>query len=223
MKPKKSKVKRFQEGGLPDYEREPSFEDKAQQGAAVAEYKMGKGMNPNLSDDLNFKEAFKAARDFGDKTFTWRNKKYTTELASAKPAAKSTPAPAAMPSKEEIDKERTRMEDIGKKQALVRVEPENYIPGTGLLKNIIKRGLRTISPPKQIGNRPSPPKQIGNQPTKMLPYRKSAAAKKADAEESGAMKGDVRGDELRYKKGGTVKNSASKRADGCAIRGKTRA
>ena len=33
----------------------------------------------------------------------------------------------------------------------------------------------------------------------------------------------VRKDVLGYKKGGSVKSSASKRADGCAIRGKTRA
>jgi hypothetical protein len=83
------KKHKFNEGGLPDYEREPSFEDKAQQGAAVAEYKVGKGMNPNLSADMTFKEAFAAARKEGDKTFEWRGKKYTTELASSKP---KTPA-----------------------------------------------------------------------------------------------------------------------------------
>jgi hypothetical protein len=35
-------------------------------------------------------------------------------------------------------------------------------------------------------------------------------------------KGDVRGGSVGYKKGGSVKSSASKRADGCAQRGKTR-
>lgn len=80
------KVKKYAEGGevLPDYEREPSDEDKAQQGAAIAQYKVDKGMNPNLSDDMTFKEAFAAARKEGDKKFTWRGKDYSTELAKPK-------------------------------------------------------------------------------------------------------------------------------------------
>ena len=79
------KKHKFNEGGLPDYEREPSDEDKAQQGAAVAQYKVDKGMNPNLNADMTFKEAFAAARKEGDKTFEWRGKKYTTEMAPSKP------------------------------------------------------------------------------------------------------------------------------------------
>lgn len=52
----------------------------------------------------SFSEAFRAARKGGEKTFTWKGKSYTTELAGEKPAAKpaakaSTPAakPAAKP------------------------------------------------------------------------------------------------------------------------------
>jgi hypothetical protein len=81
--------KRYNDGGLPDYEREPDAEDKAQQNAAVAEYKVEKGMNPNLNADMTFKEAFAAARKEGDKTFEWRGKKYTTELAPSKPKPKA--------------------------------------------------------------------------------------------------------------------------------------
>jgi hypothetical protein len=81
--------KRYNDGGLPDYEREPSDEDKAQQGAAVAQYKVDKGMNPNLNADMTFKEAFAAARKEGDKTFEWRGKKYTTEMAPSKPKESS--------------------------------------------------------------------------------------------------------------------------------------
>ena len=81
--------KRYNDGGLPDYEREPDFDDKAQQSAAVAEYKVEKGMNPNLNADMTFKEAFAAARKEGDKTFEWRGKKYTTEMAPSKPKPKA--------------------------------------------------------------------------------------------------------------------------------------
>lgn len=77
--------KRYNDGGLPDYEtREDTPEEKAQFGAAVAQYKVDKGMNPNLNEDMTFKEAFAAARKEGDKKFKWHGKEYTTELAKPK-------------------------------------------------------------------------------------------------------------------------------------------
>ncbi len=79
--------KRYNDGGLPDYEREPDLEDKGLQGAAVAQYKVDKGMNPNVNEDMTFKERFAQARADGEKTFEWRGKKYTSELASEKPKA----------------------------------------------------------------------------------------------------------------------------------------
>ena len=78
---------RYDDGSMPDYEREPDLEDKGLQGAAVAQYKVDKGMNPNIDDDMTFGNAFAMARKSGDKTFEWRGKKYTTELASEKPKA----------------------------------------------------------------------------------------------------------------------------------------
>lgn len=47
---------------------------------------------------LSFKQAFKKARDEGLKVFDWEGKKYTTDVAGAKPAAPKglmDPAPAA--------------------------------------------------------------------------------------------------------------------------------
>lgn len=38
---------------------------------------------------MSFKEAFASARKAGDKTFEWQGKKYTTEVAAAKPKATS--------------------------------------------------------------------------------------------------------------------------------------
>ena len=54
--------------------------------------------------------------------------------------------------------------------------------------------------------------------------KEAIKAKSARTESSGAMKGDFKTSEIRkgFKAGGSVK-SASARADGCAIRGKTRA
>ena len=41
-------------------------------------------------DKMSFKEAFAAKRKAGNKTFTWRGKKYTTELAKPKAATTTT-------------------------------------------------------------------------------------------------------------------------------------
>ena len=94
------KIRKFEEGGLPDYEREPSAEDAAQQKGAEEEYYTKKyGYNketdgpildnvfPEPTKKTSFKEAFASARKSGDKTFEWEGKKYTTELASEKPKA----------------------------------------------------------------------------------------------------------------------------------------
>jgi hypothetical protein len=40
-----------------------------------------------------------------------------------------------------MDAERARMDSLVKKQALERVEPENYIPGAGLLKGMLKQAV----------------------------------------------------------------------------------
>lgn len=73
------KTKCFADGGAIDASEEP-----------VAE----KDIQPFTADTepATFGAAFKQARGAGQKVFTWRGKKYTTELASNK---KSTPAPAS--------------------------------------------------------------------------------------------------------------------------------
>lgn len=81
---------------------------------------------------------------------------------------------------------------------------------------------------KQIGMNP---RQISMNPRKQLELDKSGQSNRASS--SGAMKDDFKPGDLRsdFKKGGKIKkmasggkvSSASKRADGCAIRGKTRA
>jgi hypothetical protein len=108
--------KRYNDGGMPDYEREPDFEDKGQQSAEVAAYKVSKGMDPNKSGEeehmdavkrkavldkplakASFKEAFAEARAAGDKTFEYMGKKYSTAVAgpSFKDKAKSSGFAAA--------------------------------------------------------------------------------------------------------------------------------
>ena len=93
--------KRYNDGGLPDYEREPDAQDKAQQKGAVEEYYTKKyGYNKDTDGEIldnefpepkkmSFKEAFAEARADGKKTFEWEGKKYTTELAKPSLAEKA--------------------------------------------------------------------------------------------------------------------------------------
>jgi hypothetical protein len=141
--------KRYNDGGLPDYEREPDEQDRKIQEGAMAEYTDRKEKEAVMAKPLakaSFKEAFADARAAGDKTFEYMGKKYTTEMAPAKP----------------------------------------------------KTETKTTSSP-------ATPKQLGFK----APPRMSAEARVKK--------------ERGMKSGGSVKSSASKRADGCAIRGKTRA
>lgn len=69
--------KRFAEGGEAT-EMEP--------GAGGYE---GEMPEPVRSEPQTFKEAFAEARAAGEKTFTWKGKQYSTEMAGAKPAAVS--------------------------------------------------------------------------------------------------------------------------------------
>ena len=76
--------KRYNDGGLPDYEREPDEQDRKQQEGAMAEYtdrKEKEAIYAKPLEKASFKEAFAEARANGDKTFEYMGKQYTTELA----------------------------------------------------------------------------------------------------------------------------------------------
>jgi hypothetical protein len=76
--------KRYNDGGLPDYEREPDAQDRKMQETAVAEYTDRKEKEAIMAKPLakaSFKEAFAEARANGDKTFEYMGKKYSTEMA----------------------------------------------------------------------------------------------------------------------------------------------
>ena len=75
---------RYNDGGMPDYEREPDEQDRKMQENAVAEYTDRKEKEAIMAKPLakaSFKEAFAEARANGDKTFEWGGKKYSTEMA----------------------------------------------------------------------------------------------------------------------------------------------
>lgn len=78
------RTKRYEVGGEVDPLEAANQSTEAQELAGEA---ILKGMrDAEIEKPSNFKEAFAAARKAGDKTFEFGGKKYTTEMASSKPA-----------------------------------------------------------------------------------------------------------------------------------------
>ena len=152
--------------------------------------------------------------------------------------------------KNDINVRRRVLEKVDK--GLEESHPEDYIPGAGTLSGLLRKSLRNLGSKFAKDVTPSPaqigmdarrigmddrrqigmnPRQISMNPRKQLELDKSGQSNRASS--SGAMKDDFKPGDLRsdFKKGGKIKkmasggkvSSASKRADGCAIRGKTRA
>jgi hypothetical protein len=232
----KKKMRKFAEGGF--------------------ETKMGRNEGASIDDDVRARAMRSIAPDdspAGTSTYGEENESPVT-VTKTKTSVTKAPAKSTAPTMPA--EEKARMEGLVKKQALERVEPEDYVPGPGLLKGMLKRGLKTIT--REALPAPSTAKMLENKATKMLPYDKagSLAAKRAEratARDVEMKRGNARNygldpddmsqsvlDSLRknigdgkftmrkggkvssYKSGGKV-SLASRRADGCAIRGKTRA
>lgn len=232
----KRKMRRFADGGDTD--------------TPEAGEGMSTSMDPNASsarrsersdDELSFSEAFRKARTArlagGPKTFMWRGKKYGTELAeSAKPREA---APRRM-SSEEFIKEYKKAPASGRirqeasysanpEPGLESVAPEEALfgpkakaaaagagaaaAGYGLKKvrdYLLRRGQKFRSGAVDVAK--------GD-----LATARSAAAREAEAAAyAERIKNARRSPGMTgYKKGGII-SSASKRADGCATKGKTR-
>jgi hypothetical protein len=126
-------------------------------------------------------------------------KKTVTRVSTPKPNAKPSTLPA-MP-----QEEKDRLAKLEKNQGLINVSPEDYIPGVGMVKGMIKKGLtglmkkrlKTYSPSEYEAMTP----KLGRESLKLGMKRGGSVKKMAS--------------------GGKV-SSASKRADGCAVKGKTR-
>ena len=189
---------------------------------------------------ISFKDAFKAARKQGLDTFTWQGKKYTTEMKDKEDKTGAKTESRKM-SSEEFVKEYEKSAPSGRmrQEAFYRANPEPSAEavnpeeailgpkakaaaagagaaaaGYGLKKArdfLMRRGQQTRSQASDVlaGS--------GAMARSAAAREKEAAAyaeRIKNARRSPGMTG--------YKKGGTVKSSASKRADGIAQRGKTR-
>lgn len=199
---KKIKTKRYQEGMSVEGDYESSDDYKNLMGAAAREKADAeKSATPAApAKATSFGDAFKSARGRGDKTFEYMGKKYTTEMAGGKkaPAAASTPAPARsrMTGGKSGDADR----DIGSS-----VRSSSYgeaARSARTLGDVMKEDLE-----RSAAIRSGKEKTLG---TRFQEGMRKFGRALATGQPQGGMK-----------KGGMV-GSASKRADGCAQRGKTR-
>jgi hypothetical protein len=200
------------------------------------------GSASDSSSPASFKDAFAAARKSGDSSFTFDGKKFNTEMKSAaskaapKASSSSSPSPDVVKAAE-ANKRRIEASD----KPLETVNPEAYLIGPGgglkglhaLAKNLVTRGAeKTAEKTTQ--------KLAADNARQMLKDRTMAGtragqAAKEEADDLIRMGSDFmkKGGKVKQKMsyGGKVKKmstggkakSASARADGCAIRGKTRA
>jgi hypothetical protein len=193
---------------------------------------------PSINEDTRSRAmkyvegASEESRDIGKPTSTPSVK---SSPVASKPAAPVTP-------KVDMEAERARMEKLTKSQALESVHPEDYIPGAGLLKPMLKKvvemgvkrtakeaaektaetAAKNVARKAEEGFNPTEaleklnPTKVHNVGGKKIPQKRTS--KKTNSAEG--MVDD--GGSGAFKRGGSVRSSASRRADGCAIRGKTR-
>ena len=208
MKADKRKAKKFRIGGPSSY----AGDDDSGEGMKMSTRRMPSG-------EGSFKEAFAAARKAGEGTFTWKGKKYTTELASAaKPAAP----------KVEVEKTETKVEmpaSSGPRSGGRGSKPAKAVVGSGRYDDPTSRyGERVTAPFRALGDIFGRRREEGVM-RNMGVGREEAARRLARLDEVRESEGMKRGGKVKkahkYKSGGSV-SSASKRADGCATKGKTR-
>jgi hypothetical protein len=153
---------------------------------------------------------------------------------ASKPAAPVTP-------KVDMEAERERMEKLTKSQALEPVHPEDYIPGAGLLKPMLKKvvemGVKRTAKEAAEKTAETAAKNVvrkaeeGFNPTEALEKINPAKVhnvggrkipQKRTPKKTNSTEGMVDdGGAGAFKRGGKV-SSASRRADGCCVKGKTK-
>lgn len=165
---------------------------------AEGDYITTEGANPSIDDDVRARAlryvegASEESRDIGAPVTRSAAKSSSKISQTVAPPTKS--AAPVMP-----DEEKARMEGLLKKQALERVEPENYVPGPGLLKGLLKnvasKGMKTIG--REALPAPTAIRQLENKSTKMLSYDKAGdlsakRAARAEARDIEMKRGNAR-------------------------------
>lgn len=166
----------------------------------------------------SFREAFAEARKAGKDKFTFNGKSYTTEMAGAKPAAPK------------VGGRETAEENLTKRRPTDLASSKARHEG---VKAAGERSQRESDAEKaresRLGSSILARDRLGNEPDAYIVNRRRRAAEEAAKETStpsrtfgaGAMSAKGLGSMSGFAKGGKV-GSASRRADGIAMRGKTR-
>ena len=157
-----------------------------------------------------FGKAFREARASGDKTFTFKGKKYTTDLAPAE------------------------QKSIGTKSKMGEYVPRDSDTRKGEImtsKNAVGRDNYTRSGQKSMDTETEPSEIMANKDRDMGMGQMARKSPYVYDEHQGGVHADAgygskRGGLMKAKKmasgGMTSSSSASKRADGCCVKGKTR-
>jgi hypothetical protein len=221
----KKKVKRFQEGGFSKEQEEwlggadrtdpyilarmrKAVPDRPQ---ATESFESATGKNKNISDDVRERAMRSVMADDSPAGKTGYGEQNELPAPVKKSVTKTTvavtkPAPA-MPAEE-----KARMQKLFAKQGLERVEPEAIIPGPRMIASLLKSGAKLLGKDK------------------LREYTMDEFERMTPKLGREALKLTREPAKLGMKKGGSVKkmasggkvSSASKRGDGCAIRGKTK-
>jgi hypothetical protein len=206
---------------------------------------VSEGQNPNIDDDTRSRamkfveDASEESRDIGAPVT--RSAAKSTSKVSQTVAPPKADAPYSKPAGDYVNPEK----------GLERVEPENYVPGVGLLKGMIKSAAKPfVSVASRVAKNDAAEMAVRNRAANIrgeandaastavrtraakvrseandaaeTAVRTRAAAARGKDNDAASKSVRERASKLGMKSGGSV-SSASRRADGCAIRGKTRA
>ena len=198
------------------------------------------------TDDLSFAKAFKQFKDEGRKTFTWRGKKYSTKTKAEEARRKPV-----MGSAKNIDPKALRSSGRPRKPVLGSSKNIRNTKGAGGTKTTEKkaRELKTVVRPlpkmsskKNIRDTKGTggTKEVGKLRSKRLESKMGSGKNIRDTKGTGgrsdfrttgqmlkdldfkdACKDVMKRGKLRFSQGGAVGNG-KKKADGIAIKGKTK-
>jgi hypothetical protein len=203
--------KRYEEGG------------EVEEGERAKEYVASKGdIAPST-----FREAFAQARREGKDRFTFNGKSYTTEMAGSKPAAPKVggreTAEENLAKRRPTDLASSKARHEGMKAAGERSQRESDAEKareSRLGSSILRRDILGNEPDAYIVNRRR--RAAMEEAKEAAPSSRTFGAGAASAKGLGSIGELKKGGKVhKYAKGGSV-GSASKRADGIAMRGKTR-
>ena len=225
----KPKTKRYdgEDGSL--------VEDESDRGSMTAEQQANSDTINAAAKPQSFKEAFAKGRAEalagGNKTFTWNGKSYGTDLASSKPATKtfvskedSQPKSYADMAKNipegtsEAARQALMANVVKEKQKKDEEAKKNEKPAISSKDEEAKKNAKPAISSKYDTDISGSDLDI--RPSDMLKKAKERASQTRTEMPSGKKIREML--DLKYKSGGPVRSSASKRGDGIATKGHTK-